>query len=68
MPNLFATVYLTFAFIFALERNTFFIKDGATCRSSQARGGLKIVRSYFINSHFLNIWVRVAGEHIFDKH
>ena len=67
MPNLFATVYLTFAFIFALERNTFFINSGATCRSSQARGGLKIVRSYFINSHFLNIWVGVAGEHIFEK-
>lgn len=67
MPNLFATVYLTFAFIFALERNTFFIKDGATCRPSLACCGLKIVRSYFINSHFLNIWVGVPGEHIFEK-
>lgn len=68
MPNLFSAVDLKLEIIFALERNTFFINSGATSRSSQARGGLKIVRSYFINSHFLNIWVRVAGEHIFDKH
>lgn len=67
MPNLFSAVDLKLEIIFALEWNTFFIKDGATCRPSQACCGLKIVRSYFINSHFLNIWVGVAGEHIFEK-
>lgn len=67
MPNLFSAVDLKLKIIFSLERNTFCINSCATCRSSPARGGLKIVRSYFINSHFLNIWVEVAGEHIFDK-